>query len=102
MKETDILQLCRIEASKYAVVFRMNSGSLQDKSGRWVNFGYKGMADLCGWMLDGTARYVALEIKQPGKNPTPEQSAFIAAVRRAGGIAGVCCSAEDVRTLLTT
>lgn len=101
MKETDIQQLCRMEASKHgAVVFRNNTGKLQDKTGRWVEFGLcVGSSDLIGWTKDG--RFLAIEIKRPGKNPTPPQQNFIDAVRLGGGVAGVARCADDVKLLLT-
>ena len=54
----------------------------------------KGMADLHGMFPDG--RYFALEVKRPGEKPTPEQLAFLAAVRENGGIAAVVHGFEDV------
>jgi hypothetical protein len=101
MKETNIQQLCRIAASECgAVVFRNNVGKLPDKNGRWVQYGLcVGSSDLIGW--DKHGRFLALEVKVPGKNPTKEQEVFIGAVIMAGGVAGVVRSPEDVKKLLT-
>lgn len=41
------------------------------------------------------AVYTAIEVKQPGKNPTAEQVNYLRAVHRAGGLCGVARSAED-------
>lgn len=57
----------------------------------------KGYPDLHGMLCDG--RYFALEVKQPGETATPEQAAFLQAVQRDRGIAGVVTSFEDVAAL---
>lgn len=45
-------------------------------------------------------RFFAFEVKQPGKTATPLQSAVLAAIRRAGGIAEVATSVEQARVAL--
>lgn len=101
MNESNILQQCRLAASQMgAIVWRNNVGKLQDKQGRWVTYGLcVGSSDLIG-MYQG--RFLAMEVKQPKKHPTPEQKNFIKIVQEAGGIAGVVRCAEDVRLLLTS
>jgi hypothetical protein len=102
MRETDIVQQCRLEAHKYGLtLFRNNSGKLEDKNGRWVSFGVgqPGGSDLIGWH-NGTGRFVAFEVKMPGKKAKPEQRNFIAQVIAAGGIAGVIYSPEDMKSLV--
>lgn len=42
---------------------------------------------------------VAIELKQPGENPTGAQRAKLAAWRRAGAIAEVCTTLEGVRAV---
>lgn len=101
MKETNIQQLCRIAASDMgAIVWRNNVGKLQDRNGQWVAYGVcnPGGSDLIG-IYKG--RFLALEVKQPGKSATTVQENFLRAVRQNGGIAGVVRSPEDVRNLLT-
>ncbi len=49
-------------------------------------------------MLPG-GRYFALEVKQPGEKPTPEQLLFLAMVANDGGIAGVVYGFEDVERM---
>lgn len=114
MKETNISQLCRLAVSKLgAVVFRNNTGQawmgnkvVRNKDGsitmhepRPVTFGLcTGSSDLIGWTEDG--KFLAIEVKRPGKNPTPEQANFLDAVLKAGGVAGVARSPEDVREIL--
>ncbi|MEB3212942.1 MAG: VRR-NUC domain-containing protein [Leptolyngbyaceae bacterium] len=101
MKESVIQQLCRLEAAKCgAVVWRNNTGKLQDREGRWVSYGLcVGSSDLIG-IYKG--RFLAIEVKRDGKNPTPEQLNFLRVVEERGGIAGVVRSPEDVKKLLTS
>lgn len=69
----------------------------------------EGSSDLIGWTsveitpaMVGTkiAVFTAIEVKQPGKRPTPEQVNFIEQVRRAGGFAGVARDPEDIKTII--
>lgn len=101
MLETNISKLCQLEASKLgAIMWRNNVGRLKDATGRMVSYGVcnPGGADLIG-IYKG--RFVAIEVKRPGKKTTEEQESFLEAIRRNGGIAGVCYSPEDVKKLLT-
>ena len=76
--------------------------------------GVKGMADIVGcvpccrqdlarWERrecthgSPAGRFLAIEVKSATGKPTPEQTAFLAAVVRAGGIAFVARSVDDVR-----
>lgn len=97
--ETDILQACRLAASEAgAVVFRNNTGKLQDKNGRWVDFGLcVGSSDLIGWYK---GKFLAIEVKKPGKKPKSQQLNFIDAVNNAGGIAGWVTDESHVHALL--
>jgi hypothetical protein len=97
--ETDLLQACRIEASKLgATVFRNNTGKLQDKTGRWVDFGLcVGSSDLIGWH---EGKFLAIEVKMPGKKPTSQQLNFIDAVNHAGGLGGWVTDPSHIRALL--
>jgi hypothetical protein len=61
-----------------------------------------GSSDLIGWFVfQGRAIFLALEVKTPKGKPTEEQINFIQQVRKAGGIAGVVRSVEDVEALLS-
>lgn len=69
----------------------------------------EGMSDNCGWVsVDVTADmvgsrvalYVAVEDKFGAGRTTPEQKAFIAAVRRSGGRAGVSRGDDDTVAIL--
>jgi len=103
MRETTILQQCRLDAHKYDItIFRNNTGKLEDKRGRWVSFGLcEGSADLVGYH-NRTGKFLAFEVKVPGKKPTKAQTNFINAVNKAGGIAGVVYCSEDMGKLLDT
>lgn len=98
--ETDIQNRIRLAASKIGVrLFRNNVGVLQDKKGQHVRYGLcVGSADLIGYTNTGT--FVAIEVKRPGKKPTPEQENFIAQVKKAGGIAGVAHSETEAIELI--
>ncbi len=80
---------------------RMNSGAFVVGSGRsrrFVRFGFPGCSDLIGQLRDG--RFIAVECKRPGAVPTERQRAFIALVRRNGGIAGIAERVEDALALI--
>lgn len=74
---------------------------------RMVRMGRPGVSDIVGWQKsfvgngwgDGvvSARFLAIEVKKPGRYPTPEQQAFLDSVRDAGGISICARSVDDVR-----
>ena len=45
-------------------------------------------------------RFMAIEVKQPGKRPTELQSLKMDKIRAAGGVAFVACSIDDVEEKL--
>jgi hypothetical protein len=58
-----------------------------------------GVSDLnCSFAPSG--RMLCLEVKQPGKHPTELQKAWLEKYKKAGAIAGVVTSVEDVEKLL--
>lgn len=57
-----------------------------------------GSSDLVG--IGPRGRFLALEVKQPGKKPTEEQERFIAIVRAAGGVAEVVTSVERAQAVV--
>lgn len=108
MTESALLRAIRLEAPKLGMtLFRNNVGRLRDARGNFVQFGLAvGSSDLIGWMVDkwraqGPALFTAIEVKLPGKHATKEQAAFIAAVKAAGGIAGVAHSVEEFRQIVS-
>lgn len=57
-----------------------------------------GSSDIIGIAPDG--RFLAIEVKTQTGRATDDQIRFIEAVRRKGGISGVCRSVEDALDLL--
>lgn len=58
----------------------------------------EGSGDLIGWTEAG--RFASVEVKTATGTMRPAQTAWISAVGRAGGVAGVCRSPEDLGVLL--
>lgn len=88
-------------------LFRNNVGRLRDRFGNFIQYGVcnPGGSDLIGWRsvvvtpdMVGTriARFMAIEVKGPRGAPSDHQQAFLDAVDRAGGLAMVARSVEDV------
>ena len=81
-------------------LWRNNVGVAQHwdpRSGKTLTVRYglcTGSADLIG-LLGG--RFVALEVKRPGRAPTPEQAQFLALVRKLGGFAASVSSVLEAR-----
>lgn len=77
------------------LVWRQDTGAYKDpKSGRLIRYGLcKGSSDIIGICQDG--KFLAVEVKTKTGRVRPEQETFIAAVKRAGGRAGVARSPED-------
>lgn len=112
MSETAILQDIRLALGQTPGlrVFRQNVGAIKDRNNRLVRYGLcTGSADLIGWQSvvitpdmvgQRFARFVSIEVKTPTGRLSPEQETWQAAVQKAGGIAVVARSVEDVRFLL--
>lgn len=99
MNEQHVVKEILLEAPKWGCrLFRNNTGMLRDRHGRPVRFGLAvGSSDLIGWtMIRHCAVFTAIEVKQPGKRPTPAQRAFLKAVEDAGGIAACVTSMAEV------
>ena len=107
--QTQIMDYLRVEQARGRVVWfaRVNGTTAKIKgypvkSYRLYLLGEaersKGYSDLHGMLPGG--RYFALEVKRPGESVTPEQLAFIEAVRGGGGMAAAVRHWEDVRSLL--
>lgn len=111
MTEQQIQQAIRLKLSKGPTrLWRNNTGCLRDERGQLVRFGLcAGSADLIGYRTvtitpdmvgQQVAVFAAVEVKAPKGRPTPEQTAFLAHVTAAGGIAGIARSVEDAAALL--
>ena len=88
---------------KVAQCWRQNSGTFQERnrdgSVRYIRANTaKGMSDIMGVMKDG--RTLAIEVKSATGRMRPGQEEFLATIRQAGGVAGVCRSVEDAVALL--
>lgn len=91
-------------------VVRNRDGSITIHDPRPIHAGLvNGGSDIIGWqsVIIGPgdvgrrlAVFAALEVKSGTGRPTDEQERFLAAVRDAGGIAGVVRSEDEARTML--
>ena len=79
---------------------RHADGSVTIRNARAITYGLgpDGSGDLLGWTRDG--RFASVEVKRPGEYPRQNQKDWMAAVRRAGGVAGVARSVEDALRIL--
>lgn len=100
MTEAEIMRDIQVAISQAGHrVFRNNCGSLKDMRGQWVRFGIAnpGGSDLIGWTSSG--RFLAIEVKTATGRATDEQRQFIAAVRAAGGYAGIARTPEQAKDI---
>lgn len=65
---------------------------------RFHRYGMPGSGDILG--LTKTGRFFSIEVKVPGKQPTPLQIQFMKEVERNGGLAFVAHSVDDVEKIL--
>ena len=97
-----ILQLLR-RHPKVALCWRQNSGTFQERNRdgttRYIRANtQRGMSDIMGALMDG--RTLAIEVKSRTGRRRPGQEEFLASIRAAGGVAGVCRSVDDAVRLL--
>jgi hypothetical protein len=88
---------------RVAMSWRQNSGTFQERnrdgSVRYIRANTaRGMSDIMGALKDG--RTLAIEVKSRTGRMRPGQEEFLASIRAAGGVAGVCRSVEDAQKLL--
>lgn len=69
-------------------LIRVQSGNALGLHGGFMRLAPEGTADLLGWAF-GPGKFVAVEVKLPGNDPTPEQREFLREVHAAGGWAFV-------------
>lgn len=81
-------------------VVRVNVGRFRMQDGRWFDTGLPpGFSDLTGHRAaDARAFYV--EVKTPTGRISPQQQAFIAAMRARGALAGVARNVQEARLIL--
>jgi hypothetical protein len=97
-----IMQLLK-RHPRVAQCWRINSGTFaernRDGSTRYIRANTaKGMSDIMGVLRDG--RTLAIEVKSRTGRMRPGQEEFLASIRAAGGVAGVCRSVDDAVRLL--
>lgn len=84
------------------LVWRQNQGGMKasyNGKTRFVRFSrVSGISDIIGMTANG--RFLALEVKKPGKKPEPHQQEFLERVRAHGGIAECVHSIEEVQRIL--
>ncbi len=73
--------------------WRINAGMVKTEAGGMVRLAPAGFSDIIG-IYNG--RFLAIEVKVPGKRPTAAQQAFLDAVAAAGGVAFCATSIDDV------
>lgn len=113
--ETDYVNAIREAVARMDDVrlFRNNTGVLRDRGGAYVRYGLaEGSADLIGCVSVmanvvraslpapsmtsfRVARFLAIEVKQPGKKPTEHQSRWLDMMQEQGAIVGVAVHVED-------
>lgn len=87
------------ECSKYAVMFRMNVGSVKTKTGYFRTGVPTGFSDLFGFRrVDGKA--IFLEVKTQKGRVSQKQTEFLNAMKSCGAIAGVVRSVNDAINLI--
>lgn len=100
--ETEVLSAV-LQALRYhqsvAWCQRMNSGAGKltypdGKQSRFLRFGFPGCPDIIGQLKDG--RFLAVEVKRPSGDVSPDQAAFLEMVRKNGGVGFVARRVEDV------
>src|SRR5262245_45900280 len=83
--------------------FPIDVGAVKTRP-RVVRFGFPGLADIIGCKTvtwpESCARFLAIECKREGEEPTAAQEAFLYSVHKAGGIAIVARNVEDVARAL--
>jgi len=113
MTEAAIMRAIQLAVSKQGDcrLLRNNVGVAVTESGSVIRFGLAvGSSDLIGWtpitvtedmIGKRIAVFTSVEVKRsPRQKPTQEQFNFLDAVKKAGGIAIVACSVEEVLTAL--
>jgi len=81
-------------AIRHITAWRINTGAAQTESGRFIRFGVPGMSDIIGILPGG--RFLAIEVKSAKGAATEAQLIFLAEIAKAGGLAFVARSVEDV------
>jgi hypothetical protein len=98
-RETDLIKAClQLLQARGVLAWRTNAGAL--KIGRrFLRFhSIDGVSDILGCLRDG--RFLAVEVKLPGREPTVAQAAFLRAIQMAGGLAALVTDLRQLETIL--
>lgn len=101
MRESDIQNAIRLALNPYAVIFRVNSGKVRMKDGRYFDTGVpNGYTDLSGFRKsDGKA--IFLEIKTDKGRLRDAQKHFLNTMQQYDVICGVARSPEEAIKIVT-
>lgn len=83
---------------KVAFAYVNTSGKIQGRGGHWMTLGFPGLADITGMLKGG--RFIAIEVKRPGEEPTKAQLEFLETVSAYGGLSGWITDVEQVNRML--
>lgn len=93
--ETNLVRACLQLLSVHRIwARRQNSGAVRTQRGQLLRFGVTGAADITGILPNGIR--LEIECKMPGRHPTPEQGAFLQAIRANNGVALVVHSVQEL------
>src|SRR5262245_16172162 len=106
-RESDVLAAC-LQYLRWKGIYcwRQNQGAIPLRNGSFRRFvGLKGVSDILGILpqtavLDGRevtfGVFLAVEVKQPGERPRPEQAEFLRRVEELGGVAIVAHGVDEL------
>lgn len=83
------------------LAWRNNTGMIPLKRGDktyMIRNGVKGAPDIIGCLDNG--RFLALEVKRPGKGPSPDQEVFLKKLADRGALVAVVHDIGEVASLL--
>ena len=85
-----------LKLKKFIVFKHRNVGIYKQATGSYIplSFGEKGISDIIACSPKGT--FIAVEVKKPGGNPSPDQLDFLARINASGGIGILAYSLDDV------
>lgn len=100
MREADVQNLIRLALNDLAVIFRVNTGTVQLADGRYFSTGVpKGFSDLCGFRKsDG--KMIFIEVKNEKGRLRDDQKKFLSEMKKYDVIAGVCRTPEEAIELV--
>ena len=100
MREADVQNSIRLALNEHAVLFRVNTGTVQLADGRYFSTGVpKGFSDLCGFRKsDG--KMIFIEVKNEKGQLRDDQKKFLEEMKKYDVIAGVCRTPEQAIRLV--